>query len=83
MNAIKKIYLEINLSSASRSPTAAVPKRRRHLAGDKSHPSGLPSPAGSPGKCSVMFPNQRKPAGLPRFEIGLGLNASDFVTLWF
>lgn len=63
MHPLKQVYLETNLSSASRSPTAAVPKRRRHLARGKCRPSDSPSPAGSPGKCSATFPTQCEPAG--------------------
>lgn len=68
MNILKQIYLQINLCSASRSPTTAVPKHRRHPALDKRCPSDSPSPAGSQVTCSAVCPTEHGPACLEKRE---------------
>lgn len=58
---IKNVYLQINQSSASRSPTAAVPKHRCPPARDTWCCLGLQSLPGSQGTCSAAFPTEHDP----------------------
>lgn len=68
---IKDGYLQINPSSASRSPTAAVPKHRCPPAWDTRCFAGLQSLPGSQGTCSAACPIEHDPADGHIFEPGV------------